>query len=384
VSKHLDQIDELLRVASVLEPGPAKVAMVEEAVRLADAQGDLEEGFRTREELITAAMFAGQPDVELVAFSWCLSQCDREPEKFPENDMLWKYKWVLDSIGLFPQVTRRQIEDMLEDMSRRYHRAGSTMHAVHTLRRDLAMYMGDAKKAEEAHLEMERTRRDRLSNCAACVADGTVEYLAFLGRPGDALERAKPILAGHERCSEVPQRTYALVLLPMLRERRLTEAMSCHLKGYRLIARNPKFVNMVARHLTFLALTGNLPRAVRMLERHLPDALNTTGVLWQFDFYLSALVLFDRLREQGQTEIRLRLPTTLAGPIFGNTDARGRFVLAELSQWFQERSADLANRFDARNGNDHHQRRLAEVKELAKLAQPFAAPERKWNENIEE
>ena len=155
--------------------------------------------------------------------------------------------------------------------------------------------------------------------------------------------------------------------------------MGFHVKGYRLIARNPKFVSMVARHMSFLALTNNLPRAVRMLERHLPDALNTTGLAWQFDFHLAALLLLDRLMVQGKDEMRLRLPAVLPA-----ADARGRHALPELAQWFQERATDLADRFDARNGNDFHHRRLAERTELATLVQPFAVPGRKWQENSEE
>ena len=191
VSDHLAEIELLLDQAESLENGPAKVVLLEEAVRLADTHGDLQEGFRTREELITAAMFAGQPDVELVAFSWCLSQCDRDPETFPG-------KRNAVEIQMGPGQRRPLSADLppadrghaRRYMTRRYERAGSTLHAVQTLRRDLAMYLGDRHKAEEAHVEMERTRRDWLSNCAACVADGTVEYLTFLGRYAEAVERA--------------------------------------------------------------------------------------------------------------------------------------------------------------------------------------------------
>ena len=250
-----------------LERGAAKVALVQEAVRLADTHSDVAAGFEARSELITAAMFAGQPDVELVAFSWCLAQCDRDPEQFSEEDLLWKYKWVLDTLPLFPQISRAQIENMLEDMKTRYQRAGSTLHAVYTLRRDVSMYLGDRAQAEAAHTELERTRRDWLSNCAACVADGTVEYLNFLGRHEEALERARPILAGQQRCSEVPHRTYALVLYPLVLQGRLDEAMEYHLTGYKLIARNPKFIGQQAEHLNFLTLTDNLSKAIKLLEK---------------------------------------------------------------------------------------------------------------------
>jgi len=77
MSDHRDRIEELVGQASVLDNGAARVALIEEAVRLADAHNDTASGFHARMELVSAAMSAGQPDVMLVAFSWCLSQCDR-------------------------------------------------------------------------------------------------------------------------------------------------------------------------------------------------------------------------------------------------------------------------------------------------------------------
>ena len=75
-----------------------------------------------------------------------------------------------------------------------------------------------------------------------------VGYLTTLGREGEALAAAAPILEGRHKCAQVPHRTYARVLLPLLRLGRPAEAMSCHRKGYRLIARNPDFVGQVGKH----------------------------------------------------------------------------------------------------------------------------------------
>lgn len=157
MSDHVAEINQVLAAAGVLEHGPARIALVEEAVRLADARNDLKEGFRTRCALTAASVFAGQADVTLVAFSWRLAQCDRDPATFKERELLWEYKWVVENLPNFPEVTRPQIEAMLADMVRRYERAGSTLHAVHKKRRGVLLAMGDLAGAAAADAELAGT-----------------------------------------------------------------------------------------------------------------------------------------------------------------------------------------------------------------------------------
>src|SRR5688572_4443945 len=115
---HQEKIEELLDEASGLDYGPTKVAILEEAIRLADTHGELDYGFAAREEYIQACTFGGYPEKSLVAFSWCLSQCDRNPQKFAVDVILWKYKWVVGCLTGFPQIQRTQIDEMFADMAK--------------------------------------------------------------------------------------------------------------------------------------------------------------------------------------------------------------------------------------------------------------------------
>src|SRR5678809_1440314 len=54
-----EQLDKLQREAWELEASPAKVAILEQAVQLADSLGDLDESFSIRQDLIEAATFGG-------------------------------------------------------------------------------------------------------------------------------------------------------------------------------------------------------------------------------------------------------------------------------------------------------------------------------------
>lgn len=92
--------------------------------------------------MIDAATFGGRPDILLAAFPWCLAEHDRDPDRFDLKDLLWKYKWVVGNIVEFPHISREQIESMLANMSERFEKAGSTLHAVHQSRQDILADMG--------------------------------------------------------------------------------------------------------------------------------------------------------------------------------------------------------------------------------------------------
>ena len=70
------QIEELMSQAWQAQ-GEAKLALLEEAQRLADSSGDVEAGLEIRNEIIDAATWCGYYERSLVAFNWMLAQCDR-------------------------------------------------------------------------------------------------------------------------------------------------------------------------------------------------------------------------------------------------------------------------------------------------------------------
>jgi hypothetical protein len=367
---HRDQIDELLQRANGMGHGKAQYALCDEAVRLADAHQDVEAGFHARQEYVKATMFSGQPDKMLVAFTWCLAQVDRDPERFDLYRLLWQYKWVVNALPDFPTITRRQIEEMFADMERRFLAFGATPQAVWNKRRSAAMKMGEPDAARRAQDQLSRLRRDPLSDCLACEMDEFVKYNQFVGDDGRAVAEAAPILRGRFSCSEVPQVTYAQVLLPLIRTWRAAEAMPHHLQGYRMISRNPaEFIPQIGEHITFLALTGNFARGLRLMEKHLALALETCCPAWAFEVFLALKLLLESLKEARLMTLRFRRPES-----FPARSASSEYDLVTLLGWFTERCAELAAQFDARNGNDYHRRRVADGEQLKRYATVVKLP----------
>ncbi len=351
---------EVAGQAAAAPNGNAKVALWEEAVRIADTFRDDETAYDARMELTNAAQFSGRPDVSFVSFSWCLAYCDRHADDTDPTMILWHYKWMADTLPNFPDAPRSQIEGLFADITARFRAQGSTLHAVHQIRRDVAITMGDRAVAEAAHGKFLLTRRDPLSNCKACVQDADVSYQLFLGDDAAAIAAAKPILRGKMSCGEVPERTYAKLLLPYLRRGDPTEAMRWHKVGYPPVQSNPAYISSHGSHAAFLALTGNLGRAARLLSRHLPMAVQSVQPEDCFRFYNAAKLALELILDAPRPPKVKVPPEVHAG---GEVEA--------LAIWLDNELYTLAARFDARNGNSGYADDIATMQANRALATKF-------------
>ena len=357
------QIDELIARADLLATGAMKVALVEEAIRLADLHGDPEEGFWLRDELIDAALHSGYPEKALVAFTWCLAQCDRDPARFPEDsDLLWVYKWFCQELPKFPEITQAQIEQTFADMTARYQRAGSSLRAVYQLRTMAATIMGDRSAAKTWERKWQEAASDGSNDCPACELHYRLDCLLLLE---DNIERAlatvTPILEERLCCSEIPHLTLGLVLLPLIQQERWQEAARLHLRGYRLVARNRRYLKTVGEHLLFLTLAREFERALSLLEQHLIWALESRDLYGSFYFYRACYLLLRQLQSD-RSELRMLLPSR-----FPNYRTDGCYELNAITAWFEDITEHIARRFDSRNGNRFFSNELGVLADLKEL-----------------
>lgn len=358
------EIDELLLSSRALPRGARRVAIVEEAVNRADLLNDLELSYECRQELIEAACFGGRSDLMLVHFAWCLGQFDRDPERFDEHALLWRYKWVTSHAKDFASIPLPRIEGLLSDMARRYEDYGASPRPVLAERRSLAMHRRLSNEARTLTAEYESARRDELSDCRACEKSDDVDYDLFVQIPDEqVVERFRPVLDGTiRRCATVPGGTYGKLLLPLLRLGRDAEAAQSHRQGMRYWKDNPDAMSGPGRHIVFLALTGNLDRGARLIgSRWEASPAPTDGEL--FSFLRSVRLWVMAAEQSGETSWPLRFPETV--PV--RRSASG-IPLAPLAAHLDEQLDALAERFDARNATLGFRQRLAELPDLLRQA----------------
>jgi hypothetical protein len=356
-----EQIAELLRLSKDVEQGPEQVSLCEQAVNLADEHRDLDAGFVTRRRLIQSSTFSGMPDKSMVAFAWCLAQCDRDPQRFPEQRVLWQYKWVVMSLYGFPEIPRHKIDDATADIEMRYERSGLSLRPIWRIRLISARGMGDREDADTYLDKWLAAPRDRFTDCRACETSTHVGYLIDQGKDEEAMAAAAPLLNGQLSCATQPQITLGRVLLPLVRMGRPAQAAPLHLRGYRDITRKPHyFTTTIAQHLVYLTLTGNLGRALAAFERYLEFGLTDRTPSDRFHFFLSCRFVLDRLRRDGRARVEMRLPRSF--PAYQET---GDYEVEALIDWFDGQLGELATQFNARNGNDHFSTMIGRHHDLA-------------------
>lgn len=361
----VDQVYRLMGEAEGLPDGPAKVALVERAAAIADAHGELELAFQVRKHLLGVCLSADQSELMLVTFTWCLAQCDRDPERFPLVRILWEFRWVVSSLCTFPEVTLAKIEEMKAEMARRYQQFGASPRSFWLMCRKMAVDMGDARGAAAASACFQRSPTDWFSDGQPTELGFEITYRLFRNEPAKALAAAEPFLTRRIESEHFEGQACADVLLPMLKDGRAGEAMAYHHRGYKLRAKNVRHLDSIARHIAFLALTDNLGRAVRLFEKHLPDAVQTSNLFNRMRFLIDTLPLLDRLQRAGKEKTRIRVP-----PESPMADDKGRAAVPAVREWMHTTAGELAAAFDARNGNDYYTKRLATVSRLQRLFAP--------------
>lgn len=338
-------IEDLWNEAYALPDGKTKMEVLEQAARLADAEGDIEAGFEIRSEIVEIGSFHGFPMKALVAFSWQLGQYDKHPDRFDDYSLLWSYKWVLDRITAFPEINRTQIENLLQDMNARYIAAGYSQRAYHYYKAHVLAEFGELEASQAEWDIVQGMDRDEMSDCLACEQNRLVEFKAKLGDDEGTVKAAEPILHGGMSCGEVPHVTISKVLFPLLRQGQEKEANKLQRKGYKLIKGNRDFLYHQGEHVGYLTLTDPL-KALEVFEEYVGSSIDHENPVDQMIFNAHAANMFSRLSMEN-IHFQIKLP---ADHPCGHLSTE---VLA-LSHYFKELAAATAQKLDQRNGNSYY------------------------------
>ena len=359
---HTEHVDRLLNQANDLPHGPTRVELCEEAVRIADAHNDIGLAYRAREALVDAGCYGGRPDLMIVAFSWCLSTFDKNPDgDISAYQLLWRMKWVAVAMPKFPEIELATIYAMLDDMERRFRVFGALQPVVGG-QRTIALQTGDLAKASAAHKKFVRMPRNFLSDCHACELDAYSEFLTKTGKNAVGVRKAEKLIESGMKCAKVPDTTFAEILLPMVRIGRAKDAMAYHKKGYPRIRKNVGDSCYWGEHIAYLALTGNDARAMKLLQTHLKDIEASYDPMAKLEFLRHSLVAVECLAER-RDKIKLRLP---AESLLANKS--GEYVLADFAGKVRQRVVELSRQFDRRNGNDYYVGLIEQIPALLKKA----------------
>jgi hypothetical protein len=333
----LERLEE--RALTLPRHSRARVAAYEEAIALADREGDTRAGWWLRQGLTEAVYHTEQWDALLPAFDWLLARADEDPARFKERNLLWKYKWVIRTVIDLPEVDVVTIERMLDDLEMRFRRSDASLRAVHGQRATVALELGDRDALQHHAHAFWEAPRDRYCDCGACEHEQRADFLEALGDAEFATRERQRLVEGRLRCAYVPDGTFSQMLPRLWRKGRVREAEVLDAEGRSRARRRRRLVLAQARHLAFAAARGELDDARGLLEGSWTAGRgqSTAGERLRYDamasFGLAALARADKMVELPPT--RPDVPA-------------GRLHAEAVKVWLDTQGLDVARRFDAR------------------------------------
>jgi hypothetical protein len=369
----------MLEQANNMREGPEKVAWLEATIRQADLEQNQTVAYDARDEMIDAATWSGQAEKALLAFAWCLNHHDQQlPEErdwWQNQNLLWRYKWILSSLENFPHIAAARVEALFQDFETRLTQAGFGFRAAAHKRLNYAQHRGDRTEAAKQFALWQSTSRDSMADCHACEINEVVSYHIFLGQHEKALQVAKPLLEKRLTCHSVPTTTYASLLKPLLILGRLEEAVRYHKLGLK-ISGNPDYLSSSADHLAFLALTGNFGPAKRMIEKNLRHTLESRELKCKFQFFAAMLTWTLCLERSGADQATLNLPVEIPVTVVPNarlTRAKA-YSVAAFKTWIESQLQPLVTQFDQNIGHAEFAGQLEEYRQVVKYAVDYPLP----------
>jgi len=352
-------VAQLLEKAKYAPEGPAKVAMLEEAVRRADVLNDQKFGLLTRNALLESAMYAGQQKKALVAFSWCLAFFYASPDRADAMELMWQYRWIADIVAEFSEISRDQIETVFTGMEEHLRRCGTSIRPVLRCRCNAAVLMGDPETARVWLKKWLRVPGDWTNDCKACDVDSASAAYLRLGDLKRARELARPIVETEElKCGELPHLTLARMAEPCLAAGHAELAEEYHNRGYALSRNGPEFLESIGQHMSYLAAAGKPAEGIKLIERHLSWLAISGSTVRHYRFFCGARAVLGSAIAKGLKDNRkLRLPKSL--PIYRES---GEYSLSALLKWADAELDKLVRQLDTRNGNSFYAEQVAALR----------------------
>jgi cellulose synthase operon protein C len=362
-----DDLDELLDEIDSMDDSPTRLSLLHRAIDGADQLQEVELGYQLRQVLIGTALEIGKGDQLAVAFSWCLAQYDQNPQRFEsdETQILWRFRWVIDELTDYYQVSKQQLESLVEDMTRRYEAAGVSLRAVHMLKLNVALKLWDKKTAADCLKSFRKSRRDLFSDDPDSELGFEVLYDIECGRYKLAASKGEKFLSGPlgEEFNTTKIRSMMAVPLVLLGD--IEKAVFCHRTAVKYAKSNPRHVGRVACHINFLTITDNTSEAVKLFTTSLDTALVWIDPWGKMIFLAAGLFLFEHLAKVGDKPVKMRLPES-----FEHRNAKGSYVPSELAKQLRADTEALVDEFNARNGNTFASELLNDIAKYHKHITP--------------
>lgn len=337
-----------------LPGGAPRMAALVDAIRHADAAEDHRWRMFFRYDYACEATFRDDPPKAMPVAAEFQAIFEEHPDVLgPDGREMYLMimQMGIDPISHLPQIPMEQWEKLMDQFLGLVKRFNLGLRTYWWQMCQFLIYV-DQERAYQCFQKFWKTGRDALSDCRACERSNAVRLSLLEGDLEGAEEYAKPIKAGRiSFCSDTPQKMWMAYLEDYYRRGDYKAAAPIAESLYRKGNKDRSNLDYVGAVLQCWAYTDN-DRAVSLAESRL---------VWSLGMWDQALLyLYDKgawltFRELGKRMEKVRLELPGEFPLWRED---GEYDTGELAEWFHRQAAEIAGRFDARNGSKWYRKDL--------------------------
>ena len=331
-----------------------KIKLLKEAVSLADAHNDLEWGFDLRTEIMEEEFYTPHDNESFAAFAWLLEACDQHPDLFDEDELLWKYKWMASAARNNSGISIEQFNTIMADFKIRMERNGYSLRAYYTQLHCMELFqMRNLEKAKELLGMRNKAQRDDMADCRACELDDDISMEIALGNIDKALEMSNDLFSGKLSCAHVPFITYCSFLGYFHENKNMEKAEEIFNKAEANLLEMENDSSQIGNIGTMINFLNdyNKERAWEYFEKYIHWSLECDE---KSKLDISTYVL-PLLKSNGTRVLQVNSAMPWYRP-------EGNYNIPDLYDYYLAQATDLAQRFDARNGNDFFMKDVEKLK----------------------
>ncbi len=334
----LQKIELKLKTASTPED---KINLLKQGIKIADTHSDIDWGFDLRLDLIAEEVSTSRCIESFSAFSWILNTRDENPDLFDESEFLWEYKWMANASYRNADISKEQIESILEDLKTRMQRNGYSLRGYYSIVIAWNQFLGKDEEVDRYIELREKEQHDDMSHCPACELDTRVEVELKKGNFDKAITIAHDLLTKKVTCAHMPFATFSELAyhLNKVNDERAPGFFEKALEELQTMDSSDSSILSTVSLLTNYLITHDKEKAFSFFEKYSPWELEAEDSL-KYTFSKNCFRLF-----KGEGKRKLQLD--IKHPLYNNSQ---EYNLNDLYSHYYQQALKLAEKFDQRNG----------------------------------
>lgn len=333
-----------------LAAGEARLKYLKKCIEKSDSKKNYSDSLKLRYMYIEESMFNGDNFKALIMFPEYMAMFNEHPDAHSEHSFMIAFKWILEDMLDFYQVSSENIEDYFEKFKEYCIKFGYSLRTYY-MKKIKYYSIADVNKARELIELFRNSERDSLSDCRACEMSEDIKTELEFGSEEKAIKMLSHMIQKNISCTEVPETTYGACVEHFTKIGRLDEAEHYAEIVMPMIKDNINFLMEISNIMLLKSFT-NLNDAYNIFCKYLDSFISCKNPKMRFYFANSASKFFkaiNQIEEYNETGIQMKLPRT-----FELYDEENIYDVSSFISYFEEIAINIALKLDSRNKNSYY------------------------------